>query len=80
MVNATAGTTVLGAFDPIDEISDICEKHHLWLHVDVSSLPNSAVRLILPVSQQLPSGFSSSVLLRHAGEEQLSCPRSTSTC
>lgn len=36
MVNATAGTTVLGAFDPINTIADICEKYGLWLHVDVS--------------------------------------------
>jgi glutamate/tyrosine decarboxylase-like PLP-dependent enzyme len=33
-VNTTAGTTVLGAFDPIDAISDICKKYNLWLHVD----------------------------------------------
>lgn len=38
MVNATAGTTVLGAFDPIDQVAEICEKHNLWLHVDVSSV------------------------------------------
>lgn len=35
-VNATAGTTVIGAFDPISQIADICEKYKLWLHVDVS--------------------------------------------
>lgn len=33
-VNATAGTTVLGAFDPIDSIADITEKYGIWLHVD----------------------------------------------
>ena len=33
-VNATAGTTVLGAYDPIDEISAICKAHKLWFHVD----------------------------------------------
>lgn len=35
-VCATAGTTVMGAFDPINEIADICEKYKLWFHVDVS--------------------------------------------
>ena len=33
-VNATAGTTVLGAFDQITPLSKICKEHHLWLHVD----------------------------------------------
>lgn len=34
-VACTAGTTVLGAFDPIDSVSKICKKYKLWLHVDV---------------------------------------------
>lgn len=25
-----------GAFDPINEIADICEKYGCWLHIDVS--------------------------------------------
>lgn len=33
-VNATAGTTVLGAFDDITSMSDVCKKYNLWLHVD----------------------------------------------
>lgn len=35
-VNATAGTTVLGSFDPLIEIADVCQRHNLWLHVDAS--------------------------------------------
>ncbi|XP_068143315.1 cysteine sulfinic acid decarboxylase [Drosophila tropicalis] len=33
-INATAGTTVLGAFDDINGIADVAERHNLWLHVD----------------------------------------------
>jgi len=34
MINLTAGTTVLGAFDPIRPVYEICKKHNIWLHVD----------------------------------------------
>jgi glutamate decarboxylase len=33
-VNATAGTTVLGSYDPFGPISDVCKAHNLWLHID----------------------------------------------
>ncbi|KAH7395609.1 glutamate decarboxylase-like protein-like protein 1 [Cadophora sp. MPI-SDFR-AT-0126] len=35
-VNATAGTTVLGSYDPFRDISAVCQKHNLWLHIDGS--------------------------------------------
>ena len=35
MVCLTSGTTVLGAFDPIEPVSVICKKYNMWLHVDV---------------------------------------------
>jgi sulfinoalanine decarboxylase/sulfinoalanine decarboxylase/aspartate 1-decarboxylase len=34
LVVATAGTTVLGTFDPLDAIADVTEAHHVWFHVD----------------------------------------------
>lgn len=34
LVNLTAGTTVLGAFDPILSTQEICNKYNIWLHVD----------------------------------------------
>ncbi|CAI6338825.1 unnamed protein product [Periconia digitata] len=35
-VNATAGTTVLGSFDPFEELAAICAAERLWLHIDGS--------------------------------------------
>ena len=35
-VCACAGSTLTGAFDPLDQIADVCEKHHVWLHVDAA--------------------------------------------
>jgi glutamate/tyrosine decarboxylase-like PLP-dependent enzyme len=34
LVNATLGTTVEGAFDPIPAIAQVCQKHGVWLHLD----------------------------------------------
>ncbi len=33
-VNATAATTLLGAYDPVEEINRVAKKYNLWLHVD----------------------------------------------
>ncbi|XP_072223578.1 cysteine sulfinic acid decarboxylase isoform X1 [Leuresthes tenuis] len=35
-VSCTSGTTVQGAFDPLDSIADVCNKHDLWMHVDAA--------------------------------------------
>lgn len=35
-VNATTGTTVQGAFDPVDAIADVCAERGVWLHVDAA--------------------------------------------
>jgi glutamate decarboxylase len=35
-VNATAGTTVLGSFDPFREIAVIARKYGMWFHIDAS--------------------------------------------
>ncbi|XP_063995944.1 cysteine sulfinic acid decarboxylase [Diachasmimorpha longicaudata] len=36
MVSATSGTTVLGSYDPLRRIHDVCEKYDMWMHVDAA--------------------------------------------
>lgn len=33
-IGLTAGTTVIGAYDPVAACSEIAKKHNLWLHID----------------------------------------------
>lgn len=33
-VNATSGSTVMGAYDDLEALSLVCQKHSVWLHVD----------------------------------------------
>lgn len=35
-VAATCATTLMGAYDPIDAMYEICHKHDIWLHADGS--------------------------------------------
>lgn len=36
-VCCTEGSTVLGAYDPIEPILDIARKNNMWCHIDVST-------------------------------------------
>lgn len=35
-VVACACATPIGAFDPLDEVADVCQQHGVWMHVDAA--------------------------------------------
>jgi len=53
-VIATAGTTVKGAIDPLEEIVDVCRREYLWLHVDAAW---GGAALLSPKTRGLLSGI-----------------------
>lgn len=53
-VVAALGTTGSTAVDPLDEISDICRKYNLWLHVDAAYAGSA---LILPEYRRMIKGI-----------------------
>jgi glutamate/tyrosine decarboxylase-like PLP-dependent enzyme len=55
MINATAGTTVMGAFDPIAELADIAHEHGVWIHVDGAW--GGALLLVPAARRQLFAGL-----------------------
>jgi aromatic-L-amino-acid decarboxylase len=61
-VVATAGTTLTGAVDPLDEIADVCRERHVWLHVDGAyGLPAGGVPSHAPLFEGVERADSCSV-------------------
>jgi aromatic-L-amino-acid decarboxylase len=61
-VVATAGTTLTGAVDPLDEIAEVCERHDVWLHVDGAyGLPGAAAPSAAPLFAGLERADSATI-------------------
>ena len=53
-VVASACSTPIGAFDQLDPIADICERHGVWLHVDAA---HGGAALLSPTHRHLLAGL-----------------------
>jgi aromatic-L-amino-acid/L-tryptophan decarboxylase len=61
-VVATAGTTLTGAVDPLDEIADVCANHDVWLHIDGAyGLPGAAAPTAAPLFAGLERADSATI-------------------
>jgi aromatic-L-amino-acid decarboxylase len=53
-VVATIGTTSSTAIDPVEEIGHICQKNHIWLHIDAAY---AGTALLLPEYRHMAKGL-----------------------
>jgi len=53
-VVACACATPIGAFDPLEQIADVCAKHGVWLHVDAA---HGGAALLSPRHRHLVAGL-----------------------
>jgi aromatic-L-amino-acid decarboxylase len=61
-VVATAGTTLTGAVDPLEELAGVCERHGVWLHVDGAyGLPGAAAPSAAPLFAGLERADSATI-------------------
>ena len=53
-VVATVGTTSTTSIDPLEQISEICEKYNIWLHVDAAY---AGVTAMIPEMKWITNGW-----------------------
>ena len=77
MIVSTSGTTVMGAFDPIDAIADVAQKHRLWLHVDGAF---GGTALLSPKHRHLMRGLERADSFTWDAHKMMGVPLVSSVC
>jgi glutamate/tyrosine decarboxylase-like PLP-dependent enzyme len=75
VVVATSGTTVRGAFDPIEPIAAVCQRHGIWLHIDGAV---GATMLLHPQHRKLLQGIEMADSLTWDAHKMMGVPMSCS--
>lgn len=70
-INATAGTTVLGSVDPLEQISEISHQEGVWMHIDAAFYGST---LFSEKYKQLVKGIENSDSFSMNAHKMLSTP------